>query len=358
MAYRLGDYVVYGELWNTSHYGTHASIALLGETFDADYILRIELTGNCAPDLRGKHIRFQPEEDGSDRPVFRIEEHGKFQQFQIGPTGTMTAQGWVRTMPCPVEEFMRRTELGEAPPTPWKRRLYLEWYSQNGRVVIEMAGAVVEECVRESQGEGDEGEWKELPNLALPPGATETGLGVTLIELDGDDVHVEKWMPSADERSADGGKSIPGSLQHALDAEAAALDRAIVGENEFGDDNDMREIEWIDYCIDHCDGEPIASLLGNAADLPPPETLNDKEVESALKGVLARMALIGVALDACNHFTPRDCYRLLRDEILPKSKVYEEMIGTGWMQHVSTWEYCSACEAECDNAAPGAKNQE
>ena len=67
-----------------------------------------------------------------------------------------------------------------------------------------------------------------------------------------------------------------------------------------------------------------------------------------LKGVLARLVMIGVVLDVCDHFTPRDCYTLLIDEIIKEDGTYEELVGTGWVQHFSTWEYCKACEEEMD----------
>lgn len=136
MAFRLGEFVVYGELRNTRHYETFGVIVLRGDAPGQETVLRIELTGNCGRDLQGKFFRFTPGENDKGDAVFRMKEHRGFQDRQIGPTGTMTAQGWVRTLPCSAAEFMRRAELGEPPPTEWKNRLYLEWYGQNGRVVV------------------------------------------------------------------------------------------------------------------------------------------------------------------------------------------------------------------------------
>lgn len=355
MAYRLGEYVIYGELFNTRHYSTHGGIILRGDQAGEEIQLHLELTGDCGRDLRGKHFRFEPGEDDKGEAIFRMEDNGGFQISQIGPTGTMTAQGWVRVLPCSVEEFIRRSELGEPPPTPWKRHVYLEWFGQNGRVVVEMADPVVEVCVREPKDKDDEGEWEPLPNLALPPRAIEpgavTGPEITLIRLDGDDVHTETW--TASEHGAVEEDEAPSSamLQRQLDAEADAVDRAMRGEPESWDDADeaVREAELIDYCMDHCEEQPISSLLDGTDKLRPPDEMNDKEVEAELKTLLARMAMLGIALDVCDHFSPRDCYRLLKDKVLPEPTAYAELIGTGWVTHISTYEYCEICEAMAES---------
>ncbi len=352
MAYRLGAYVVYGEMYNNKGYSTHGFIALRGSSPETDTIVHLQLTGNCGPDLHGKVFRFAPAENEPEKAIFSLEEHRGFQLQQIGPTGIMTAQGWVRALPCPVDEYVRRVHLGEPPPTEWKRHLYLEWFSQNGRVVIELADPMVEECVRSPQGEGDEGEWTAILNTALRPGPDahhpKGGPDITLFRAEEDDVHVEHWTsPCQDVASEENDDSIPDTLQRELDAQAASIDRAIKSEHADPDES-LEECELMDYCIEQGEGRPLASFWSDIKNLPRPEDLSDEEVESVLKGLLARLSIINVALDVCEHYTPRDCYRLLLDEIFRDSSAYEELIGTGWVQHFSTYEYCQACEAEYD----------
>ena len=143
MAFRLGDKVISGELFNTQNYSVHGWLALRG----ADQPLVLNLTGNCDPDLRGKHIRFEarsvPERDDSTSCQANPDLSGIAWQ-QVGPTGTMTAARMVKVSDYPPAEFYIRSKLGEPPPTEWKRCLYLEWYSQNGRVVMELADPVLE----------------------------------------------------------------------------------------------------------------------------------------------------------------------------------------------------------------------
>ncbi|HPO17380.1 MAG TPA: hypothetical protein PLI09_28365, partial [Candidatus Hydrogenedentes bacterium] len=332
---------------------THGIIVLRGDSPETNTVVSIQLTGNCGPDLQGKGFRFIPAENEPEKAIFDPKEHKGFQFQQIGPTGTMTAQGWVRALPCSVEEYVRRAELGEPPPTPWKRSLYLEWYSQNGRIVIELADPTVEECLRPPKGECDEGEWAPLPhttpypapNAHLPKG----GPDITVIRNDGDIVHFEHWTPSCqDPEFAENDDSIPNTLQREFDTQAAAIDRAIRSKHNDPDDPDefMEEMILMDECIENRDGRPLTSFWSDIKNLPRPEQLNDDEVEAVFKGLLARLAMINVALSVCEHYTPRDAYRLLLDEIFQDSSAYEELIGTGWIQHFSTHEYCEACEAE------------
>ena len=206
--------------------------------------------------------------------------------------------------------------------------------------------------MRESEGEEDEGDWVLLPNLALPPesllGKTPRGPDITLLRQDGEDTNVERWSPrpgsTVEEEEA--GKSIPDELQHQLNRESAAIERAIHGMPESPGDDDMAEMELMDACIEEGEGRAVISLLNNIEDFPRPDSLSDEEVETHLKVLLGRMALINVALNVCEHFSPRDCYALLLDTILPDEESYEELIGSAWVQHFMTHEHCDKCAAE------------
>ena len=355
MAFRLGEYVVYGEIRNTFNYKTFGILVLRAKEEGDETVIRIELTGDCDPDLKGKCFRFTPRAGDPLQEIFNSEKFSGFQHLQIGPTGIMTANEWVRTFDCPVEEFLQRSRLGEPPPTVWRRRLYLEWYSQNGRVLVEMADPVLEECVRQPQGEDDEGDWVPIPHLALPPDlpgtATEPGLGVTTFELDGDEAHIEHWtMRQQPEENEDEYDTVPDDFQRKLDEEARAIDRAIQGREPVAGD-ETAEMELMDQCLEHSETRPVISLLEDIDKLPRPEALDDEAVEAELKSVLTQLAMLGVALDVCEHCSPRDCYRMLLDEILSDSETYEELIGTGWTQHMMTSEYCPQCLAELEDSS-------
>lgn len=352
MAVQLGEYVVYGELRNTSHYTVHGILVLRGEAPGEETVLRLDLTGNPDSDLRGKTFRFEPGE--ADGPVFRAKDHGGLHTMQVGPTGAMTAQGWVRALPRPAEG----PRAGDAAPA-WARRLYLEWYGQNGRVVVEMAGPRVEQCVRPGIDNDDDGEWVPLPHTAPLPDADgalpAAGPEFAAAGADGGAARVEPWTPRPAE--CEEGEPGPGPYQQYLDREAA-IEEVFDGDDDPDDEDALREMELMDYCIEHSVEKPLGSLVGDAETLPPPDNLDDAAVEAALKVVLARLALLGVALDVCKHYGPRDCYRLLRDQILSESGAYEELIGTGWVQHLCTYEYCPQCEAEFDAERPSQESPE
>ncbi|MBI2422292.1 MAG: hypothetical protein HYV27_05635 [Candidatus Hydrogenedentes bacterium] len=344
MAVRLGEYVVYGELLNTRQYGTHGFLAMRAETEGDEHIIRFELTGDCARDLKGKHVRFFPEEGAPAGPVFPDADRRSVQQSQIGPTALMTAEDWARVFDCPVEEYLRRCDLGEPPPTRWARRLYLEWYSQNGRVLVEMAPVRVDVCLRAPTGEDDEGEWEELPNLALPPDETRSGApGVTLISQEDGAWNVSDITPEVDDESEDPDLA---ALDRLLAAEAASVERALGNDPDAEDE--LRKHMLMDHCLESCEEVPLGDAIGGVADLPRPEALDDAAVEVQLKLLLGRMALSGIALDVCEHYSPRACYTLLVDTLLKERNVFEELIGSGWVTHMCTWEFCAECEAETE----------
>lgn len=104
----------------------------------------------------------------------------------------------------------------------------------------------------------------------------------------------------------------------------------------------------MDECLEHGEQTPFLELLGDRVALPRPESLSDTEVEAHLKIVLSQLALFGVAFAVCDHCTPREAYRILLDEVLPDCGAYEDLIGTEWVQHFMTHEYCAECDAEAE----------
>jgi hypothetical protein len=366
MALRLGEYVVYGELYNTRNNCTHGLLALRAGQPGEETFLRFELTGNCEEDLKGKGIRFYPDSERGQGEVFVLEEHPALQLHQIGPTGVISASGWVRTFDCSREEFLQRARLGEPVPTEWKRRLYLEWFGQNGRLVVEMGGVAVEEMLREPATVDDEGEWAPLANSAphpesmVRPEGPDEASSLSACTTEDEETLLERWRPVREEleREEPTSGGISAELQRRFDVEAAAIDQAIFeGAEEVEEDDEHDEDDEeaspprdiADFGLD-LDAErvPLASLVGDSASLPPAEALNDTEAEHWLKLLLGRLALRGVTLDVCEHYTPCDAYRYLVETVLVECETYPEAADSGWVQHFSTWEDCAQCEAELE----------
>jgi hypothetical protein len=361
MAWRLNDLVVRGELFNTRSYSTHGWVELKGQ----EQPLVLELTGNCSPDLRGWHIQFEarpsPGEEGarSRRKKGRGGPSKKELQGlawqQIGPTGTMTAARKVRVADCPPEELYMRFKAGEPPPMEWKRCLTLEWFSQNGRVVIELADPILE--VVEYIGPDGAPEKVPPPEPEPDPPVDEEGRAIgggfsaTSIQINEDgEAEIRDETPAiigegdAAESPEDPYGLFSDDLRRQLEADARDADRSL----ESDDDRFMRETERMDDLIEHGEGETLQDILGRARKRPLPDGLSDERAEGVFKGLLAQLALYGIALHVCEHFTPREAYKLLLERILPEEKAFPQLRGTGWTQSFMTSEYCPQCAARAE----------
>jgi hypothetical protein len=234
MALRLSDLVVCGELRNIRKNSVSGRLALRG----FERTMMIELTGNCAPDLVGRYIRFEPREEATrreaenevraknggaaeddagmdgraesgdgagrgagtepgDDPEVEVTDDVENERErlarlnltglawqQIGVPGTMTAARRVKATDCPPDELYTRCKRDEPPPFAWKRCLYLEWFSQNGRVVIELVDPILELVeVDESAEDGERVTPFEPPFEDEPAEPGDGGPNITLFRL-------------------------------------------------------------------------------------------------------------------------------------------------------------------------------
>lgn len=347
MAWRLGDLVACGEIINTSRYSTHGWLKLR----DQDQLVHLELTGNCDPDLLGRHIRFEARSNRRAKPedidVSNLAFH------QIGPTGTMTATCKVKITDYLPDERSTRAKLGELPLMQWKRCLFLEWFSQNGHVVVELPDPIIEfdpeeepshateeDLVSESERNADVDEGAASLGLALIQNDDDHDLGEQLIngkEAEAEDLRDEEDDPY---------NLMPPDLQRELDAQARETDRAL--RQDEGKDWVMREMELMDHLIETSDGVPLNQIFDFPLKVPHPDNLSEEKAEGALKALLAQLALYGIALGICKHFAPRGAYRLLLEKICKENLAFPELCHTQWVQYYSTSEYCEKCGAEMD----------
>lgn len=358
MALRLSELVVRGELFNLRRNCVHGWLELRG----FEQLLLFELTGNPRADLAGRHIRFQVRGSGGDetdageaetslKGRMRAAGLGNLAWRQVGPVGDITADRRVRVTDCPPREQYLRSRLGEPPPTEWKPCLYLEWYSQNGRVVIELADPEIEYVAAR--------EWPPLPAAEGAPvtGPLEIPTGDELAGASpGESCEFELTDPAGEDACdcADGDDFgcgcdeswgvVPSSLQQELDAQNRELDEALRGDAE--ENETIRELRLMDDLIDRGEGEPLGSLMDEVLKLPPPDQVTEEQARESLMSLLAALATYGVALHMCEHVTYRDAYRLMVEHLREEGKAYAELRGTGWVQHFDTAEYCTICEAE------------
>jgi hypothetical protein len=388
MAFRISENVVCGELFNTRKNSVHGWLGLRGFRRP----LTLDLTGNPSDDLVGKHIRFKlrglPDDDDepeSDDPPeaekARLEQAGLagLAWQQIGPTGVITAARRVRAPDCSIEELLLRCKLGEPPPTPWKPCLTIEWFSQNGRVLVELVDPEIEfvnEDAKESPAGAKTAEHEpsdDAPQSSDDAASLDSEYDPDvasdpfedLDEFDLPDLSVAGNQDAADDDQgadvrfdADGecdedecdecGESwnvVPKDLQRELDAQSRELDRALRSDEE---NEVVRELELMDDLIENGDGEPLGTLFDEVVKLPSPDSLDEAGAEETLKILLAKLALYGIAFDMCPHFNARDAYRLLVEEFCQEECAYRELRGTQWVQHFSTYEHCPQCEAQFD----------
>lgn len=358
MAYRLDDVVISGELINTTNYSTHGWLRLRGQ----EQTLSLQLTGNCHPDLKGKHIRFEA------RDAAAREAGGEAVDFdfsgmawqQVGPTGDMTADRKVKVGDRSPEELSERSKRGDPPPFEWKRSLYLEWFSQNGRVVLELIDPVitfVEDDLDEADTTGvattnpAETAVSDEANPADEFSTFSDATDFSANEFAAEDDDVDEVADGLSGELSEGETLdpyglFPEGLQQQFDLEASQLNNSI--EDDESKPQSLREMELMDELIEGGEGDIIASIFDEPMKLPRPEKLDDVQVEAALKSLLGKLALFGIALSVCEHFTPRDAYRLLLDDICTEERAYPQLRETQWVQHFMTSEFCEACEAEMD----------
>ena len=359
MALRLGDHVVCGEIFNTRRNGVHGYIGLRG----LQRPVLLQLVGNCAPDLAGRHIRFEvreacdAERDAADESDCESEqrENEILEQMnlkslawqQIGPAGEMTAAKRVRVADCPPGELYARCKLGEPPPMKWKRCLYLEWFSQNGHVVLELVDPIIEYVEDDEEKEPADASAGTDTDAASPGQEPQDFADADL--GDDDDAGTRCEIPFYDDpdepaETDDPYNLIPDELQRALDAQARETD--LQAGVDAGESGTTREIEMMDELIQSGAGEPLDMIFDEPVRMPRPDQLSDEQAEAALKVLLARLALHGVAFDLCEHFTMAQAYRLLVERLFPEELAFPQLRGTQWVQHFSTSDFCAACQGE------------
>jgi hypothetical protein len=373
MAWRLGEQVICGELFNTRRYSVHGWLQLR----DQEQPLMLELTGNCDPDLAGWHIRFEARENpqagegapaGESSPGAPSDGKKPFMAWQqIGPTGTMTAARKVKVTDCPPLELYRRCELGEPPPFEWKPCLYLEWFSQNGQVVVELVDPVIEYVERkdlkgssaEALRKADTAPEADSESEGDPESegnSTSGGLQITSIRVDDTgEVEIRDETPAAARQGEEGDEEhqddpyrlMPDELQQQFDSQASETDRLLQGDED--DAQFIHELELMDDLMEQSPGEALGSIFDGPLRLPRPEqVISDEQAEGALKTLLAQLALYGIALDVCEHCGPREAYRFLLEKICPEGRAYPQLRNTQWVQHFATSDYCAECEADAE----------
>jgi hypothetical protein len=295
MAFRLRDLIIAGEFFHSSPYGVHGRLLLRGR----QDTLVFELTGSPAEDLRGRAFAFTA--SANDRPATEEDRRlaESFQDRQIGATGEMTAARKVQIFDCSAEEFLRRSELGEPPPTRWVNCLYLEWFSQNGRVVIELPEPKLEFIeftkpkIDHAALQAEMDKWAEEQKLAKS-----SEIESMPIE---DEIEALELAPEEDatEPGEDGYGLISDELTRDLERSARRLDREMSGESEEAI-RALDACEWIDDVLENGVGVPITEACVEMTLADPASLATEEEAGNALKVALSELALHGAPSTSAN----------------------------------------------------------
>ena len=347
MAWRLSDIVVCGEIYNTSKNSVHGVLGLR----DCERPVSLQLTGNCDPDLAGRSFRFEVRESPMQETRSTSEAELDEQHFawmQVGSPGTMTAARKVRAFDCSVEEFLHRSQLGEQPPTEWKRCLYLEWYSQNGRVVLELVDPLIE-FLDDQPDTPSANEIDDAENDPFESGDSETiasGPQITAFEIDDDgNMIVEDLSPDLED--IDDADDPYGLFPAELESEIGTSSD-VAGWRPEADEETLKLWAQWDEIFDGTKDVPICTLFDPPLKLAPADRLDDVQVQIALSVLLGRLAQHGLALDMCEHATPRDGYRFLVEDVLRTEFAHPDLLPTGFVRHYSMSDDCEHCQAEFD----------
>ncbi len=380
MALRLNPVLEIAEVMNLRPRHTHGIIKLIDEEMPC----MLDLAGDFYPDLQGKRIQISPnpkymtaEDKASTLTPKQIHPH------QVGTTGIVTAARWAKVPSVSEVEAAERTAAGELVPFEWKRMLYMEWFCQNGRVVLELIEPHIEIYV---SGNGDDEVWDpfEWPDTKPddPMAMEEFDVAEAARQAVPFGQHYKRpkmdgmfSMPSFKENDDDdaGGyepeegfdpikelermeEDAPSELDSYLadinrqrdEAAGLAPRDSLFDDIEGDDDRDdehvddvIEEMKYMDEILEgkHDSDPAMVNILGNYV----AGRMTDGEAEVKLKEVLALLGLYGISIGICEHFSAKDTLRIIRDEWGLEAKIHPGLIGSGWVRGFMTHESCREC---------------
>jgi hypothetical protein len=349
MANRISDLVTGGALYHSRPCCFHGVLMLRG----SEDPVSVCLTGSPAADLQDRAFEFNiPANDGPATDEDRRRAKA-FHAQQIGATGEMTAARETKTFDCSPEEYRRRSEEGNPPPARLETYLYLEWFSQNGRVVLEVPASHLtflewpepklseEELAELLKSEEDLPDEDPSSSSAHAPEDMHEEDAEPETDFDAD------ALPTGEAEEPEDYGLIPDELDRELARSARRLEREMSGMTE--EENEaLEECELMDEMIESEEGVLIPDAV-EVLNLAAPATIATEEAaERALKTALTRLALYGIAFHVCEHCTLRDAYRIFVVKVCKRCKVYPKLRGTGWVQHFTTSDFCRECGCDPD----------
>lgn len=323
----IGSQIVRGELFNLKRNSVHGWL-----DFGDESGVRLDFTGNMSGEFAGQQVRFQAPGPTSAADCSR-EVIDALANNQIGVTGEMQ----VRTSP------------------EGKKTLYLEWFSQNGQIIAEIADPILEFGPSEEEEQKQENDQTETHPLL----DSDDSLSFLNAQQEDDSDDPYNLFPAdLDQQLAESGggpaeppaELVDEEIPYELTDESDSTPRTTRPWDEVipGLDPETKRMyeEW-DEVLDGTKDVPFTALFDPPLTLKRPDDITDEaEAEEQLRLLLARLALHCVVIHMCEHFTAGETYRWLLDDLLPEEGVHPQLAPTGFVRHYDTSEHCPTCDAE------------
>ncbi|MBS0204892.1 MAG: hypothetical protein JSS49_18450 [Planctomycetes bacterium] len=317
MTLHLSKYVSGGEIINTRNNSIHGYVALRG----CDRPIVLQLTGNCSPDLVGRHLKFEAYSDPAIDPEPVTEEQMdelRLGWMQIGVPGEMT--------------------IAQYP------RLYLEWHGQNGHTVIDLLHPLIEFVDPADDDIDDDAD--DTPTYDDLEEAEQEIAGMLDDAVDDEDMDVDSsW--NSDSEAAEHDDEDPFGL-FPPDLNASLGESTSPPWTSEPDEATLAQWKEWDEVFEGTRDVPLSSLFDPPIQLPPEEALSDQQVAELFNVILKQLALHNVAFHMCEHFTPRGGYQLLVNQILREYGIHPELPRIGYTMSFDTSEFCAECAADFD----------
>lgn len=367
MALRIEQSVVRGEIRSSRRNSISGWIEIRrhgmkdGLSITETVVATLSLVGNLDGQLDGRDFRFRVRE-GDSSDMHSVQEQS-FHLQQVGVIGD-SAFRMVRVPLIPIEEFLLARQRGDAAPEELRMSIYLEWYSQNGRVVMELLDPEMEFDGGDSQLADCTPDDLPETDPALPP-------SITTI-LRGDDGTIEVFDNSPDSVLGEDDLQEETDDAHSADDEYGLFEsnfEQLIRESAFSDVHEAETTsqthwdelipgippaikalyeQWDEVLHGEHD-QPLTSLFEEPLRLPIPDDLtSEKQAWEALSSLLGAMAIRGVGVEMCPHLSAAEAYRMLVTDLLPEVRVHPNLLNSGFICHLSTWECCEECQNEAN----------
>jgi hypothetical protein len=294
MTIHLSNYCLQGELDNTVNNCVAGWLRLTG----IDTPLMLELAGNCDFTLHGRRICFaraaSPLKPPADNRLAGLLLH------QVGAAGNIS---WTGT-DC--------DEIGT---------LTVNWFGQNGHIEFALDNLDVEihdGCLSDLPAA-----LQDVLDFAAPASRT------------------CRWSPS-----------LLRSESLLSDSEQPLL---LAG---LADETDVEQLcSFLDELSDGSHDVAIHELMSSPPRSEFPQGVNLDEIQEMLRDLLAQLALIGVGIIVCPHFSAPAVLGWLIDEVLFDEQVHPQLVQHSYVTYYTTSEYCQHCDVsqqEARNVGAGA----